>query len=298
VRIRLALLLVSMVAAGCAVSQKRAVPPAQIRQALEATKPQLVASYNEQGVAVRTITAAVRMRPVTGSAYSGVIEQYHEVGGFILAARPAMIRIIGQAPVVAKDIFDMVSDGRMFRIFIPSKNEFIVGPTNLERPVKNPIENLRPQHILDALFWPELPSDAPVLFEEFNAVPERYYVLTVLRGTDSHLEIARKIWFDRSDLRVSRIEIFGPAGRLDSDIGYSDWRTGGETAAPPGTSSSPQMPAFPREIQISRPQQDYQIGISITKLTLNAAIPADRFVLAQPPGTKLVRVGEAAGDPP
>jgi type 1 glutamine amidotransferase len=30
-----------------------------------------------------------------------VIEQYHEVNGFILAARPALIRVIGQAPVAA-----------------------------------------------------------------------------------------------------------------------------------------------------------------------------------------------------
>ena len=54
------------------------------------------------------------MSPVAGSTYSGVIQEYHEVGGFILAARPAMIRVIGQAPLVAKDIFDMVSDGHTF----------------------------------------------------------------------------------------------------------------------------------------------------------------------------------------
>ena len=82
-----------------------------------------------------------------------------------------MIRVIGQAPVVAKDIFDMVSDGRVFRIFIPSKNAFLVGSTALERPSKKPIENLRPQHILDALFWPELPQNDPVLFEESDASP-------------------------------------------------------------------------------------------------------------------------------
>ena len=67
------------------------------------------------------------MSPVAGSAYTGVIEEYHDVGGFILAARPAMIRVIGQAPVVSKDIFDMVSDGQTFRIFIPSKNSFLIG---------------------------------------------------------------------------------------------------------------------------------------------------------------------------
>ncbi len=91
----------------------------------------------------------------------------------------------------------------------------------LARPSKKPIENLRPQHILDALFWPELPKNDPVLFEESDATPSRYYVLTQLRRSDASLEIARKIWFDRADLRISRIEIYGPAGRLDADISYS-----------------------------------------------------------------------------
>ena len=179
-----------------------------------------------------------------------------------------MIRVIGQAPVVAKDIFDMVSDGRVFRIFIPSKNTFLVGSTRLERPSKKPIENLRPQHILDALFWPELPASDPVLFEQADEPTARYYVLTLLRRSDAGLEIARKIWFDRADLHVSRVEIYGAGGRLDSDIAYSEWRTrqlGDAGTLGIGREAAP----FPREIHITRPQDDYQLSLSITKLTLN-----------------------------
>lgn len=304
----IALTLACALTAGCAISKKTVVPPAEIRPALTATAAQLTAAYNEQARAVRTINAAVRMDPVAGSKYSGVIQQYHEVGGFILAARPAMIRVIGQAPVVAKDIFDMVSDGKMFSVYIPSKNKFLVGSTSLERPTANAIENLRPQHILDALFWPEIPAGAQVLFEESDQPTQRYYVLTELRQGDSGLEIARKIWFDRADLRVSRVQIYGAGGRLDSDIAYSDWQPVGDTASPinsPGANSSstagpaagvaaaaPGETLFPRDIHITRPQQDYQLALTITRLTLNSEIPADRFVLPQPPGTELVRVGE------
>jgi len=268
------------------------VPPSQIRPALTATKPQLLAAYNEQARAVRTLNAAVRLSPVAGSAYTGVIQQYHDVGGFILAARPAMIRVIGQAPIVATNIFDMVSDGQTFSIYIPSKRQFLVGSTELERATKNPIENLRPQHILEALFWPEFPTDAQVLFEEFTEPMARYYILTLLRPIDSSIEIARKVWFDRSDLRVSRIEIFGPMGRLDSDIDFGNWQSGGCTTGPT-TASEPAATPFPCQIQIARPQQDYQLAISVTRVTLNADIPPDRFVLSQPPGTQLVRVGES-----
>jgi outer membrane lipoprotein-sorting protein len=252
---------------------------------LQATKPQLIAAYNAQASAVKTINATVRMTPVAGSAYSGVIQEYHEVGGFILMARPEMIRIIGQAPLVAKNIFDMVSDGRTFRIFIPSKNQFLVGSTSLERAAKSPIENLRPQHILEGFFWPELPSGAPVLFEQFDALPDHYYVLTLLRKAGAELEIDRKIWFDRGDLHIARMQIYGPAGRLDADIDYSDWEPTGDA-----TAGAPVL--FPRQVVLRRPQQDYQLTVTITKLTLNAAVPAERFELAQPAGSQLVTVGQ------
>ena len=273
------------------------MPPAQLRPELDASQEQLVAAYNNQARSVSSVNATVRMSPVAGSAYSGVIEQYHDVGGFILAKRPTMIRVIGQAPVVAKDVFDMVSDGRVFRIFIPSKNTFLVGSTALERPSKKPIENLRPQHILDALFWPELPENDPVLFEEADVPPARYYVLTSLRRSGPGLEISRKIWFDRADLRISRVEIYGPAGRLDADIAYSQWQADTGSGIAAGASAarvgiSPAGPWFAREIHITRPQEDYQLALAITKLTLNFEIGSERFTLAQPSGTELVRVGE------
>lgn len=290
--------LLGALAAGCAVSQRRTVSPAAVRPALEAAAEQLLAAYNDQARAVHSLNAAVEMSPVAGSAYSGVIEEYRDVGGFILAAQPEKIRIIGQAPVLAKNVFDMVSDGRVFRIFIPSKNKFLVGPTDLERPSSQPIENLRPQHILDALFWPEFSPGAPVLFEEAEASPERYYVLTLLRPSGAGLEIARKVWFDRADLRVSRVQIYGPGGRLDSDISYSDWQpAAGAGAVSAAAPSSAAGPFFPRKIRIRRPQQDYELTVSVTRLALNGEIPQDRFALAQPPGTELVQLGEQPLEP-
>jgi outer membrane lipoprotein-sorting protein len=130
------------------------------------------------------------------------------------------------------------------------------------------------------------------LFEEFDASPARFYVLTLLRNLAEGLEISRKIWFDRLDLRVTRIQIYGPGGRLDSDIAYSNWQpaAGNSVSAVPGSSAA--EVDFPRDIRISRPQQDYRLNLSITKLTLNAEIPPDRFNLAQPPGTELTRVGQ------
>jgi outer membrane lipoprotein-sorting protein len=296
------LLLFSYALAGCAVSQKHAASPAAIRPALDADQTQLIDSYNRQAEAVRTLNASVQMTPTAGSAYSGVIHEYHQVSGFVLAARPAMIRVIGQAPVIGTNIFDMVSDGQAFRIFIPSKNEFLVGPTQLERATNNPIENLRPLHLLVAFFWTPISAGDPVLLEQVDALPTRYYALSVLRGSGTNLQIVRKIWFDRRDLRISRLQLYGPGGRLESDISYSDWQDvpNSPTNGAPATTGEKQAATplmFPGAFRIARPQQDYQLSVVITKLSFNADITADRFSLMQPAGTKLVDLGEGQQEP-
>ena len=165
-------MLAALLAAGCAVSRKTAVPPtSRPAPSQTASKEELIARFNQQAQAIASLNAAVKMTLTAGSAYTGVIEQYHQVGGFILAQRPANIRVIGQAPVVGTDIFDMESDGETFRVFIPSKNKFLVGPAHLERPSAKPIENLRPQHLTSAIFWSAIPAGAPVLIEQFFRSP-------------------------------------------------------------------------------------------------------------------------------
>jgi hypothetical protein len=54
---------------------------------------------------------------------------------------------------------------------------------------------------------------------------------------------------------------------------------------------------YPREISVHRITEDYQLQIEITKVTMNEPVEATRFVLAQPPGTTLVRVGEESNQP-
>ncbi len=274
---------VAVVASGCAVrvSKKTAVPPAEARKALDATQAELVTKYNRQAKAIQSLNATVKLNATAGSQYSGVVEQYHEVNGFILAQRPASIRVIGQAPVVNKNIFDMVSDGKTFQIFIPSKNRFITGPAKFEKPSEKPIENLRPQHLVDALFWSEIHEDAPVIFAESNDNGKREYVLTILHGTrrDTNFEIERKIRFDRTDLSVAEIENFGDGGKLDSAVRYGDWQPAGDAQ-------------FARDIRVQRPHDDYELDIQVTKLAVNESIAPDRFHLAQPPGTELVEVGK------
>ncbi|MGB7281423.1 MAG: hypothetical protein WBE13_04095 [Candidatus Acidiferrum sp.] len=283
---------VAAICCGCggAVSTKQQLPATQIVVAKVATREELIDKYNMEANGVKSLDATVQLKPTAGSQYSGVIEQYHEVKAFLLAQRPAYIRMIGEAPVIGKTVFDMTSDGETFHVWIPSKNKFLVGPVTLERTSSKPIENLRPQHLLDALLWTGIRKEESVLFEEFDGERARYYVLTVLRG-GYQMEILRKVWFDRTDLQVVRLEDFGPNGVLLSDVRYSDWEPLTAAEQPPGETASG-IGAFPRAIQIDRPHDDYQLDLQITKLMLNQDIPIDRFKLEQPAGSELVRVDE------
>ena len=139
------------------------------------------------------------------------------------------------------------------------------------------------------MFWPEFSVSANVLFEQFDFSVSRYYILTLLRPAEGgKFEIARKVWYSRTDLKVSRVQLFGAGGKLDSDIQYSDW----ELVPPAEGAPAKEQVSFARDIHIWRPQDDYKLEIKILKLTLNEPISPDKFELAQPEGTDLVRVSD------
>jgi outer membrane lipoprotein-sorting protein len=297
-RVKTCLLLATLAAISCGCVPKNGVTGhtkldrSQIPVVKDATREELLETYNLIARSTKTLNATVELKPTAGSKYSGVIDEYHEVKAFLLAARPALIRVIGQAPVIGTTVFDMVSDGDTFQVSIPSKKKFLVGAVATERASSKPIENLRPQHLLDALLWPEIRKEESVTLREFNDENARYYVLTVLRG-GYQVEVLREIWFDRSDLQVKRMQTFGPKGLLLSDVRLNDWQfsdtvPGQNGSAAPSTAAS----SFPRTIRIDRPHDDYKLDLQVTKVTLNGEIPPERFKLEQPAGSELVPVGE------
>ncbi len=296
-RVKTCLLLATLAAISCGCGGGKVVTGhnvvTQKPVAKDATREELLEAYNLIARGTKTLNATVELKPTTGSKYSGVIDDYHEVKAFLLAARPAEIRVIGQVPVIGTTVVAMASDGDTFRVSIPSKKKFLVGPVAVEHASSKPIENLRPQHLLDALLWPEIRKEESVTLREFNDENARYYVLTVLRG-GYQVEVLREIWFDRADLQVARILTFGPRGILLSEVRLTNWQptdvASGQTA--PATPPNG-LALFPRAIRIDRPHDDYKLDLQVTKVNLNEEIPAERFKLEQPAGAELIRVGEA-----
>lgn len=290
---RLLLLILAVGAAGCAVKKTTRVAPAAVAPpAVPATAAELVDRLQKQRQAIQTLSATVGLEPAAGSVYSGVIRQYHDVRAFVLLQSPEHIRMVGQAPVVRTTIFDMASDGKEFRVWIPSKGKFIVGDTAASAPAKNSLENLRPQHILDAL----IPPAAPPAEDQYFVNQEReagriYYVLNFVTsragrasGQDGadQLSLLRKVWFDASNLELVRVEFYDAKGAPIEDVRYTNYRDYGGVH-------------YPSRIQLDRPVEDYSLGITIEKGTFNQPIAADKFVLAKPANAEEVRVGALSG---
>ncbi len=279
----LSMVVVVLVASGCMVRRETRIHPPQAPSPLqEATLADLVARINSHSEAVRTLVATVDLEPTAGSIYSGVIKEYRDVKGFILLEKPDLIRIQGQAPVIRTEIFDMVSDGKEFRLYIPPKQKFIVGKTEFRRPAKNSLENLRPQHILEALLVPPIDATTEKCFsEEAEEAGRRYYVVSVVSpGSDGELALKRKIWFDRSNLELVRTQFYSAPGKYIEDVRYSDYQdfAGVRYAA---------------HIELTRPVEDYARGVTVVKATFNQPIAPEKFLLEKPASAQLVDLSAA-----
>jgi hypothetical protein len=279
----LAALLVA--APGCLVRRVTHVhAPGRTAPVMEASLAELVAKIQARSRAIHTMSATVDLEPTAGSIYSGVIKEYHDVKGFILLEEPSTIRLLGQAPVVRTNVFDMVSNGEEFRLYIPAKQKFIVGKNAFRRPAKNSLENLRPQHILQALIVPPIDTDHETTYRTnpiSRTQPRRYYVVNIVEPQSSkHMIPRRQVWFDRADLELVRTQFFEPDGTCTEDVRYSAYQDF-------------EGVHYPAHIEINRPEEDYQVTITIEKAVFNQPIALDKFELKKPDGAELVDLSAA-----
>jgi hypothetical protein len=283
ISVRLALAAALLMTTGCIVRRETHIQPAQIAPPpREATLAELVRQLNDQSAAVRTLTVTADLEPTTGSIYSGVIREYADVKSFILVQSPSLIRMQGQVPVIGAQIFDMASNQEEFRLYIPLKQKFIVGKTTFRKPAKNSLENLRPQHILEALLFPAIDGsrEKPIM-EERAEGGARYYVLTVVEPeADGSLALRRNVWFDRSNLELVRVQFYLPQGTCVEDVRYADYQNF-------------QGVRYPAWIQLVRPIEDYRLTIRIAKATFNQPIGPEKFELTKPEGAQLVELHAA-----
>jgi outer membrane lipoprotein-sorting protein len=251
-----------------------------------ATKQQLIDYINTQASKIQSLTATVDIDTSVGGVKKGKVTDYREIRGYVLLRKPSMLRMIGLMPIVRNRAFDMVSDGQNFKLWIPPKNKFVMGRNDVVHPSSQPLENIRPQQIYDALLLQPIDPQNEIAILEMGSemvedpkthkiVVQPDYELNVIRRTDRDWYLDRKIVFNRYDLRPDRELIYDQQGSLVTDTHYSDFRDYAGVQ-------------FPSVIRIWRPQEEYSILLKMVKLQLNQPLTDEKFALQPPPGAQLV----------
>ena len=288
-RARLVLTLAALLPlTGCLFRTRRVAHEATPAAVQDATQADLIDKINRQAQRIQTLNATVDIDTEVGGAKKGKVTEYQQIRGYVLVRKPGMLRMIGLFPVVRNRAFDMVSNGETFKLSIPAKNKFYVGRNDVIHPSQQPLENLRPQHIMDALLLRPIDSQNEVAVVESTSEAVRdpktkktltipdYTVVVVARGEQGWY-LSRKIVFSRVDLQPYRQIVYDKLGNVASDVRYEQYKDFDGTT-------------FPSQIVISRPQEEYGITLSLIKVKLNEPLTDDQFDLPQPAGSQLVRL--------
>jgi hypothetical protein len=256
-----------------------------------ATQRDLIRYVNEQAAKIQSVQATVDIDASTGDVKNGRITDYKEIRGYVLARKPAMLRMKGLLPVVRNTAFDMVSDGQEFKVWIPPRNKFVLGSNNSDvyQPDKR-LENMRPQYIYDALLLPEISQDEiavlengyeTVLDKNRHRVEQPDYELAVIRKGPQGWYLSRRIEFSRSDLLPHLQRIYDLQGNVATEAQYQNYKDFSGTL-------------FPSTIKIARPKEDYDITLNMVKLEINRPLTDDQFILEQPPGADVVKLDQSS----
>ena len=275
------LILLLLFPASC-ISRKRVLPEEQrLLPAKTATRGELVQDLEAKSNSIQTLQGTVSLDLSGGGAKSGVLTEYHQTTGYVVVDRPKQIRFKVVAPIVLSTIVDMVSDGRQYRVSIPVKNQFLVGDVNAPANSKTALANLRPQHLLDGLFIDVRPylnkAQVKSVLEEAVQGRRSYYVFSFINIGGSEAQLMEKLWIDRTDMQVSRKQVFAKEGRLETDVEYLDYQ-------------SESTESFPQTVVIQRPLEEYTLKMTFQKAAFNQKLADDSFNLERPEGSELVRL--------
>jgi hypothetical protein len=282
----IASLLLAVVPLGGCFSRSRPVAVRTSTAQLQtASEKDLIERINAAASEIQTLRATVGLTASVGGGKLGKITEFQEIRGYILARKPSSLRMTGLFPILQNQVFDMVSSGQEFKLWIPPRNKFIVGDNEEARPCAEPLGNLRPQVIYSALLLQAVdPQNELTVLEASDGelIDQRTqketlrpdYSLNIIKQSGQQWYLSRKIVFDRTDLRPDQQLLYDEHGSIVTDVHYDDYREFNGVF-------------FPTSIRIWRPREEYSIRLQVTKLTINGPIMDDQFVLEPPSGADL-----------
>jgi hypothetical protein len=257
---------------------------------LESSQQGLIDSINQQAETIQTLKATVDIDSSAGGMKKGHVTDYKEIRGYVLARKPDSLHMTGLMPIVRTTAFDMVSDGKDFKLWIPPKNRFVVGENKIKTPnADQPMESIRPQNIYEALLIRRIDPQTEIAVMENgyetlhdskgHRILQEDYELTVIHKYDDGWRMSRKIIFSRTDLKPHRQFIYDEDVKVATDAHYAEYKDFNGFS-------------YPSRIEIYRPQEEYDLTLNMLKVDINALLKDEQFVLEQPPGAQVVHLDQ------
>jgi outer membrane lipoprotein-sorting protein len=305
--VSIAALALPLLLSGCfVISTNRRLPvPTAPAQVETVTPSELVARLNQRWAAFNSLTAKVEIQLSVLKTEQGVARDYTSIPGIILIRKPDMLRIYGQVPVIRTEMFDMASNGKSFTLFVPHCNKVYKGSDAIEpKPISasagaavpasastsacdsnSLMEELRPGFFLDAMMVRGLePDDDYSVVSDSETVEDASkkhllftpeYVLSVTRRKPGSHQMTpvRVVTFHRDHLLPSEQDLYDSNGNLETHIAYTNYQDAGTDK-------------YPSTITIKRPLEDFQIVLTIEKVTENVPLNDEQFVVNVPSGAE------------
>lgn len=286
--IRAAALTLPLTLSGCfAVWRTRKLPIPKPPASIETMTPQeLVAQLNQRWDKLQTLNATVEIQASVEKSQQGVARDYTSFRGIILLRKPGMLRVFGRVPVIGVTMFDMATNGKDFTLYVPSKNKAIQGSNTVKKKSDNQMENLRPDFFYDAMVVRGLdPENNFSITADTETVEDRAkkhllltpeYIVNITRPVaNSHQETpVRVITLHRSDLLPYEQDLYDDEGNLATHVTYSNYQDFG-------------FGMYPSTIIIKRPLENFQIVLTVEKISQNMPLNDDQFAVKVPSDTKV-----------
>jgi outer membrane lipoprotein-sorting protein len=248
---------------------------------------ELVAQLSQRWTELSSLTAKVDIQLSVLKTEKGEATDYTTIGGVILIRKPEMLRVYGRYPVIGTRMFDMVSDGRKFTLYVPHNNKEYKGSNTVTKKSASLIENMRPGFFFDAMVVRGLdPSDEYMVTADtvtvedtarkhLYSVPE--YILSVMRpkpGTQERKAV-RRVYFHRDDLLPYQQDVYDGEGNLETQVTYAAYQEFDSTK-------------YPSAMTIKRPLDEFQIVLTVESVKENQALEDNQFVINDiPEGTQI-----------
>lgn len=277
----------SMGLAGC-FSSTRIVQQTQPPEIYRSTGVErVVKDLQDRDAKLQTLSASVLVTATTGGGRTGKETTYTSFKGYIFVRKPRDLRVLLQVPVVGSRALDMVSDQNGFTMMhaaLHGPDVWMQGSNVVTKPSANALENLRPPVFFDSLLVPGVGPDEKVEMHESTrliqlmdkhktVIEEPDYDLTVMKKTEKPdvFQVERVIHISRVNMLPYQQDIYDAEGvQIVTTVTYDKYQKFG-------------VEDFPMLINISRPLDQYQLKIEVTKLTLNQKLEDDQFQLQIPP---------------